>query len=102
HHMRRLVYKHSRPKSHRHFSGEFAADTAHRHAYSRPCQLLQESSVGGLAALGIVGRGRLKPCRQAVSKTHNVAQRHHQDWTDSTGLANGFTMPLIPWMASHE
>src|SRR5262249_27566151 len=94
----RLVYKHSRPKPHRHFAGEFTTDAAHRDAYGRPCQFLQESSVGGLVATGIVGRGRLKPRRKAVSKTHNVTRGHHQDPKDSTGLPAEFTMPFSPWM----
>jgi hypothetical protein len=35
----------------------------------------------------------LKPCRKAVSKTHNVARSNYQDETDSTGLVMGYTIP---------
>ena len=96
HHMRRLVCKNSQPKPLRHFTGQFTADAAHRHAYGRPCQFLQEPPVRRLDAVRIVGSGRLKPCRQTVPKTHNVTRRHHQDEADSTGLATGFTIPSCP------
>jgi hypothetical protein len=48
--------------------------------------------------LRIVGSGRLKPCRKAISKTHNVARGNRQYEADSTGQARGFTMPSCPWL----
>ena len=68
--------KNSRPKPHRHFTGQFTADAAHRHAHGRPCQFLQKPPIRRLGALRIVGSWRLKPCRKAVSKTHDVARRN--------------------------
>jgi hypothetical protein len=93
-----LVLQDSQPKPHRHFTGQFTTDAAHRHAHGRPCQFLQEPPIRRLGALRIVGSGRLKPCREAVSKTDNVARGNRQYEADSTGLATGFTMPSCPWL----
>src|SRR5207248_11301308 len=93
HHIRRLVLQDSRPKSHRHFTGQFTADAAYRHAHGRPCQFLQEPPIRRLGTLRIVSSGRLKPCREAGSETDNVAGSNRQYEADSTGLAREFTRP---------
>ena len=68
----------------------------------RPSQFLQEPPIRRLGALRIVGGWRLKPCRKAVSKTHNVARGNRQYEADSTGLAREFTMPSCPWLKEEE
>src|SRR5262245_14500938 len=71
HHMRGSMLKHVAPKPHRHFAGEFSADSTDSNLDGRPQPILEKQAVRSLLAGRVSRRRRLKPCRQTVAETND-------------------------------